>query len=137
MYVTLVTAATATNGAPTLATDGVDIRKGPAGEKGRGLRESDYATLLVYSTAGSGTMTATVKLWGYVPRLTRWFPLGASTTDSLRGVVNLATVIGEDGANLIEHSELVQGLSTFTRAYAEIATIGGTATAITVELARG
>jgi hypothetical protein len=135
MFTTLLTGATATNGVPSGATAGVDIRKGAPG-KGAGLRESDYATVLVYSTAGSGTMTCEVKLWGWSPRVTKWFPLGAATTDADRGTINLGGAIGENSTDGITHSEIVQGLSTFTRVYAEIAAIGGTNTAITVELER-
>lgn len=136
MHVVLLSAATVANGAPTLSTDGVDIRQGPPGASGRGLRESDFATLLAYSTAGSGTMTATIKIRGYIARLARWFPMGPNATDSKRGVINLATTLGENETDKIEHSELIQGLSTFSRVHAELVDIGGTATAITVELAR-
>ncbi len=91
------------------------------------------AIVIVRSTAGSATMTTTVKLWGYSTIATQWFPLGVGA-DALKGVLNAGAAIGETGADLIQHAEIVSGLFTFDRLYAEITAIGGTSTAINVEV---
>lgn len=143
MHITLVSGATATSAAPSASTDGVDIRNGAtsgsAGAYAVGLRDSDWATCLVRSTAGSGAMDVTVKLWGMHVEESGtaiWYPLGSNATDSLRGVLNQGNAIGEVSADSIRHSEIVQGLSSFRRIYAQITAINGTSTAITVKLIR-
>lgn len=89
---------------------------------------------LIYSTAGSGTMSVTCRLWGYHPTPNRWFPLGSSSTESNRGVLNEQSAIDEDGADNIVHAEVVAGLSAFTRIYAQITTIGGTTPTVSAYL---
>ncbi len=133
MYVKLLNAATATNSAPSGATAGFSLRQQLA-DSPSGLGGSDRAILLVKSTAGSATMTVTIKMWGYSPLSAAWHPMGAHATDASRGLVNLATAIGEVSADNIAHSEIIQGLHGFTRVYAEITAIGGTSTAISAWL---
>lgn len=137
MYVTLLTSATATNSAPTSATQGVLIKK--VGE-GRGLGGAQRGLLLLKSTAGSGTMTCTVKLWGYISAgsgdaaipAAGWYPLGTSSTAANKGIINEASAIGETTADGIAHAEVVENLFCFRRLYAEITAIGGTSTAVSV-----
>lgn len=128
----LRSAATGTTSAPTTAAHGYSLRKQTPGTEyvwdGRNI-----GLVTVYSTAGSGTMTVTVRMWGYKANAGKWFPLGSSTTESDRGVLN-GGAIDEDGADNIVHAELVQGLSGFDRIDAQIVAIGGTDTAITVDL---
>ena len=89
----------------------------------------------VYSTAGSATMTTTVKLWGYTIASGVWVPLGTGA-DATKGTINAGAAIGETAgiADVIRHSEIVSGLFNFDRVYAELTAIGGTATAITVDV---
>jgi len=92
------------------------------------------AGLLLYSTAGSGTMTCTARLWGYHPGPGMWFPLGAGA-DSTKGVINATAAIGESGTDVLRHCETVSLIGIVgSRLYLEITAIGGTSTAITAEL---
>lgn len=124
--------ATATNGAPSAATDGVALPQ----------RWGD-AIALVRSTAGSGTMTCTLKLWVYwdgsadgSTDAIGWYPLGTNATAADKGKLNEANAIGETGADAIAHVERIVGLNAFTRAYLEVTAIGGTGTAISAWLAK-
>ena len=144
MKLTLLTGATATNGQPQLATDGVDIRRGaiPGGGEGFG----DYinqAAVSIKSTAGSGTLTLMIRLWAYTPE-NGWAPLGVSATgtDGDKGKLNNAVLMTNTatGSNtpLLAHSEPVSGLVGYTRLYAEVFTITGSSAAFTVTMsARG
>ena len=129
-YVQLLTAATATNSPPSGATAGVPLRGQVPGQASQFWDGHDDGVIKVKSTAGSGTMTVTLRIWAYCPILSAWFPLGTNATMANRGVLNLGNPIGEDGADNIAHTEPVTGLSAFTRVYLEITAIGGTATAI-------
>ena len=120
----LLTAAIATNSAPSAATDGVTLGD---------VAHQDDVGLLVASTAGSGTMTCTIRMWGYSAVTSAWHPLGTGT-DSLKGTINEQTALGETGTNVIRHAEILGGLFAFERMYAEIVAIGGTSTAISVWL---
>lgn len=122
--VKILSAATATNSAPTAATDGFEIQYG-------GLRASDDEVVVwIESTAGSGTMTVTVKLWVYSVLRANWAPLGTHATASSKGIINQGNAIGETSADKIMHTEIVTGFRHFDRVYAEITAIGGTSTAI-------
>lgn len=133
MYVLLLSAATATTSAPSAATDGVSIRNGgPA--IGNGIREEDSAALVLTAT-GTGALTFQGRLWVYSPRAAKWMPLGTSSTVGNRGMLNQATTI--TGTTTLEHAELVQGLSCFTRAALQVTTISGTDCAVTVALEVG
>lgn len=122
--------ATATNSAPSGASAGVALS---ALDNFIGaLTSIPQATVQVWSTAGSGTMTVTVKLWGYAN--SRWSPLGTSATASSKGLLNGGNAIGETGTDTIDHAEPVYQISDFDRVYAEITAIGGTATAIRVAI---
>lgn len=117
--------ATATNAAPSGSSAGVAIPTA--------LAPLPSSTIvLVRSTAGSATMTTTIKLWGYASAASQWFPLGTGA-DALKGVLNGGAAIGETGANVIQHAEIVAGLFAFDRVYAEVVAIGGTSTAVNVE----
>lgn len=85
--------------------------------------QCDQATVLIYSVAGSGTMTADLRLWGYNPTTSRWYSLGQ---------INGGTAIGEVNTDLLAHAEPVVGLRRFSRLYCEIESLGGTATEVEV-----
>ena len=131
MRKSLLTAATATNSAPSAATDGVSLRSADPGSS-ESWMAADSAMLLVYSTAGAG-QSVTIKLWGYDGPSGGWFPLGAGT-DSGKGVINDGSAMGETSADTVRHSEYVVGLSAFSRLYAEVTAIGGTATAVSCDI---
>jgi len=110
---------TATNGAPSAATDGVAVKA-----------ICDRAAVVLKSTAGSGTMTVTLKLWGYYDAMAAWAPIGVHATAATKGVLNAGNAIGETGADSLRHAEVVSGLLRASRLYLEVAAIGGTATAV-------
>jgi len=123
--ITLLTAATATTAVPSAATDGVQM---PV--------TADIATLFLHSTAGSGTMTVTVRLWGYNVGVAKWYPLGIGTA-ALKGVLNAGAAIAEDaslGADVLLHCEVLNSLHRIHRVYLQVTAIGGTATAVTAML---
>jgi hypothetical protein len=133
----LLTAATATNSPPSGATAGFSMKKGDQPgrpEQGFLVSSLDECLLTVASTAGSGTMTCTLRLWGYDDLTATWAPLGTSTTLSNRGVINEATALGEDVADTIRHREVVESLRHLNRVYLEIVAIAGTNTAISAWL---
>jgi len=98
-----------------------------------GVEIGDKAELVVASTAGSGTMTATIRLWGYSAVAQDWFPLGVGTASG-KGVINGGSALEETGADAIAHIENIDGLENLERIHAEIVSIGGTATAISAWL---
>lgn len=101
-------------------------------------RPLDKMGIIVRSTAGSAVMTVTLKLWGFRMDVGAWVPVGSSTTDANRGLLNAATAIGELAApgDTLAYSDMVDGLYIFDRAYLEITAIGGTSTAVSAWLVR-
>lgn len=119
----LIEGAIATNNAPSgasagVATSVVDANLG-------GMFEARSAVAEVYSTAGSGTMTVTVRMWGYDSQAARWFPVG---------YLNAGGAIAELSADSIRHAEKIDDLWDWDRWYAEIVAIGGTDTAVNVDI---
>lgn len=118
----LLASAIATNGAPT-GTAGIDIQavKALLGFLPKKLR------VALRSTAGSGTMTATLRLWGRLGTL-GWVPLVN---------LNAGAALAEVGADLLAFSEAVEAIEGVDRLYLEIVAIGGTSTAVTGYLVAG
>lgn len=116
----LLTAATAANSPPTAATDGISLND---------LKYADEAVILVVSTAGSGAMDVTVRMWGYESTSAEWSPLGIGG-DATKGFLNGGVAMGETTSDQIAHSEIIVGLSGLDRLYAEITAINGTSTAV-------
>lgn len=128
----ILVARTTTNSAPSGASAGVALS---ALDQFIGAQTPiPQATLHVWSTAGSATMTVTIRLWGYNSATGRWSPLGTSATAASKGIINGGSALDETGTDLIDHSEPVYQVSDFDRIYAEVTAIGGTATAISVSL---
>ena len=125
--VTVLSAITSTNSAPS-GSAGVETN-----ELVVGSNVPDTCSLLVYSTAGSGTMTVTIKMWGQCNSI--WFPLGTHETAATKGIINEGNALAETSANAIAHAEPISYLGTFDRVYAEVTAIGGTSTAINVVIA--
>lgn len=82
---------------------------------------TDQATVLLRSVRGSGTMTADIRLWGWSKATLRWYNLGQ---------INSGTPVGELSTDAIAHAEPIVGLRRFTKLYAEIEALGGTATEV-------
>jgi len=127
----ILASATATNSPPASATAGIatDLIRQCFGSF------PEVMSFVATSTAGSGTMTATFRLWGMFGTLAGasnglWCPLGAGT-DALKGVLNDGTACGEVSTDLLRHAEPVTFPAHMSRLYVEITAIGGTATAVT------
>lgn len=122
----LLTDATATNSAPSGALAGVGLAD---------FRGLDTVALMVNSTAGSGTMTVTLKLWVYSEANSTWMPAGTDATAANKGLLNGGNAIPEGpNADSITHTEIIANLRHYDRAYLEITAIGGTATAVSAYL---
>ena len=124
----LLDPATATNSPPSGSSAGLDLST-----YGGAFAKIELAELEVYSTAGSDTMTVTLRLWGYDATADVWFPVGTGA-DATKGVLNNGAAIGETGSNTIRHTEPLYDLHVYSRLYLEITAIGGTATSITANL---
>lgn len=85
----------------------------------------DAVQALVRSVAGSGTMTATVTLWGYHEELARWFRVKQ---------LNAGSAIAETSTDSIEYAEWV-GLGRYSRLYAQLS-VAGTGTEVAVYVDR-
>jgi hypothetical protein len=120
-----VVEAATSKAAPTLATHGVDL-----GDLFKGRRPRN-AAIFVASTAGSGTMTVTIKCWGYITAAATWAPCGKGSA-SLKGLLNNQNAIPEVSADSIVHFEPLDLPTTMDRFDVEFTAIGGTATAISV-----
>ena len=113
--VEILASATATNGAPSGASAGVEINALNA--YGAVPTTARFGCV---STAGSGTMTVALRLWGYMGG--KWAVLKA-----LNGGSNIA----ETGTDTIGYSEEVTTIHVCSRLYLEITAIAGTSTAVT------
>ncbi len=127
----ILASATATNSEPSGAAAGIainDIEK----------PWPEYFGFICVSTAGSATMTATLRLWGYHPVAAVWMPVGPGT-GTTAGQLNGGVALTEVQADRLAHSETIHrsALQHFSRLYVEIEAIGGTSTAITCYLTWG
>ncbi len=111
---------TAGNSPPTLSTVGADL---DIFKRYLGKLPSE-ATARVRSTAGSATMTVTIRVWGYQGALD-WVPLG---------YLNGGSAIGETSTDSIQYAEPLSLPEHFTRIFFEVTAIGGTNTAVTCYL---
>jgi hypothetical protein len=111
----VLASATVANGAPAGAA-GIDANtlRSLLGCLPKTLRAA------VQSTAGSGTMTATIRVW------IRLGALGWVVAKALNG----GAAIAETGTDTIGYSETVDVADTADRYYIELVAIAGTATAV-------
>lgn len=133
--VEILASATATNSPPAAATSGVAL---DAIKAAFGGAIPDDLSIVVTSTAGSGTISVTLRVWECFGTLASqatglWCPIGTGS-DSSKGVLNGGAAIGEVSADLLRHCEPVSLAAHAQRIYTEIAAISGTATAVTVFL---
>ncbi len=84
---------------------------------------ADQVTILLRSTAGSGAMTASIRLWGYAIKDAKWYNFG---------LLNSGTDIAEADTDYLSYVETIGGLRRFSRLYAEIESLGGSGTAVTI-----
>lgn len=120
--VELLASAIVANGIPATSTAGIDaslLRK--LGKM------PDRIRVGVKSTAGSGTMTVTLRLWGRAGAV--WFRLKDFAASSATPAT--AVAIAETSADAIQYSEEVGGVAGCERLYLEIVAIAGTSTAVT------
>ena len=113
----LLASAIAVNGIPSAA----------AGISTNTIQGRDKIRVAVASTAGSGVMTVTLRLWGKAGGI--WFRLKDLNASS--AAPHTAVAIPETSADAIQYSEEVAGVSGCDRLYLEIVAIAGTATAVT------
>lgn len=123
-----MSATTTDNGVMTLLAAGSTSSAAPSSMTDATLGANipflaDQVTILLRSTAGSGVMTASIRLWGYCVVVNRWYNLG---------LLNSSTDIAEAHTDLLSYVETVGGLRRFIRLYAEIESLGGTAPAIEI-----
>jgi hypothetical protein len=138
MPIRLLSGITATNSPPSDVTHGFPLRGASPGIDGSYWRGQDEGLIVVRSTAGSGTMTVEIRIWGLVSfeidgsKVEFWVPHGSASTDADRGVLNQGNAIGEQAssADVLRHAEIIAGLSAYRRIAAEVVAIGGTGTAV-------
>src|SRR5690242_469446 len=107
--VELLASATATNGAPSGATAGIETNLLRLGKVPDALR------IGIHSTAGSGTMTVSARLWQYSGGI--WFVAQALAADP--STPYTPGTIPETSADSISYSEWVFGLGGASRIYLE------------------
>lgn len=108
---TLLAAGSTSGAVPSAATDGVAMPY-----------LADQVMIMLRSTAGSGTMTASPIIWGYSVLDAHWYRIGA---------LNLGTALAEVAADTLSYTEILVGVRAFSRLACEL-TVTGTATAVTV-----
>lgn len=77
------------------------------------------STLVISSSAGSGTMVGTFTLWCYLTATGKWYPK----------TVNGGAALAETAADAIRHVQSYDDLGHFDYLYLELAAVGGTDTA--------
>lgn len=113
--------ATALSGGGATSSAAPTLTDGTLGVAINGLGPCDQALVLLRSVAGSGTMTASLKLWGWHEELDQWYMIGS---------LNGGSAVAETGTDSIQYAELVIGLRRFSRLYPQIVTLGGTGTEV-------
>jgi hypothetical protein len=86
------------------------------------------------NSSGSGTVSATFRLWGMFGVLAGlvnglWCPLG-SGPDATKGVVNDGQACGEVASDLMRHAEPVSFPAHMSRLYCEVTALTGTGTGL-------
>lgn len=121
--VEMLASAIAANGIPT-STAGIATNLLRSQDNGR---IPDKIRVGVNSTAGTGTMTVTLRVWGRAGAI--WFRLKDLNASS--AAPHTAVAISETSADAIQYSEEVSGIAGCDRLYLEIIAIAGTSTAVT------
>jgi hypothetical protein len=133
----ILEAATATNSPPTsYAAAGVDV--GALLDTLYGAKAwPSSCVVAVHTTAGSATMTATIKLWGGILGIGSAGAgkyLAASTgSSSTSGLLNGGAAFDEHATDVIDRIDVIDFPGVCRKWYAEVTAIGGTNTAVTVD----
>lgn len=128
----LMTAQAANTGAPSDTAEATETEGVPAygdspasmhaqNEKGAFFlcEAPDISTLVISSSAGSGTMVGTFTLWCYCAHTGTWIPK----------TVNGGAALAETATDVIRFTQDYTGLGAFDRFFLQLASVGGTATA--------
>lgn len=100
--------------------------------KGRDSGVGGEAHLVVRSTAGSGDIELTGRLWLFSGAIGVWVPAGTGT-DGGKGQINAGASMGETSSDQLAHTEVVK-IQGFERAYLEVEALAGTDAAISAWL---
>lgn len=121
--VEILASATAANGIPS-GTNGVEMNA---------LRSlgavPDRLRLGVKSTAGSGTMTVTLRAWFRFGSTIGW--MVGQAIEASSATRQTAVALAETGADSIAYTEVISVPGAADRIYLEIVAIAGTSTAVT------
>lgn len=128
----LFTGLAAANNPPALVTDGVpcyrDDNLPPIKDYGICMpsRPSQEASIVIKGT-GTGTVSGTFRLWGYVAALGggTWVPLGTGA-DTTKGTINGGSALGEVKSDIVLHAEPLLLAGHFNRLYLEMTAVSGT-----------
>lgn len=131
----ILDAATATTAVPVYATDGVDVGAILDDRYGKAAWPT-MCGVAVRTTAGSATMTATIKLWaGYRYSVSAGQYLAASPGSSTTaGLLNGGAALDEHATDDIGRMDIISYPRLARKWAAQVTAIGGTATAVTVDL---
>ncbi len=125
-WLNILTAATAANGAPTVATDGVDLKNTALTMRGR-------PHALRWRHAATGARAFTAKVWGYV---TSEVDTGNALVASSAGWVDTGeTYTLASTSTNGSVAEIYEYLTMFDRIYIEITALTGAGTGKTVNVA--
>jgi hypothetical protein len=134
----ILEAATATNSPPTSYTDsGVDV--GAILDTLYGAKAwPSSCVVAVHTTAGSATMTATIKLWGGILGIgsagAGKYLAGGTGSSATAGLLNGGAAYDEHTTDNINRLDVIDFPGVCRKWYAEVTAIGGTSTAVTVDL---
>jgi hypothetical protein len=107
----LLDTVSAANSPPTAATDGVALRD---------FKTMSSVALVVYGVVtGSQVGTITGRLWLYSGISSRWAPAGTGTASG-KGLINDGAAIAETGTDVIDHTEVLDNVRHYDRAYLEL-----------------
>lgn len=82
------------------------------------MSEAPESSRLFIECAGSGVMTCTAVLWGYLAAAGKWFPLS----------VNGGAAIAETASDVIKYTQEYTNLGVFDRLYLQVTLAGTTNT---------
>jgi hypothetical protein len=132
MLLRLLNAVTATDSAPSAATDGHSLRHNQPGLARKfNWRGLDHGAIKVKG-AGTGALTFQGIVYVYDPESATWSQLGMSPTIADRGKLNDGTTI--TGTTTLNHTQPIQGLSAYTRIALQVSTLTGTSMTVSAWL---
>ncbi len=130
--VKLLEAVVAVNGQPSAATDGIPCypTNRIVADDGVCFTASPAQDSSIFlKGTGTGAVTVTARLWGYLAALGEWVPVGTGS-DGTKGVLNAGAAFGAVKAGKVLHVEALLYGGHFDRLYLEVTAIGGTSTSV-------